>query len=72
MEYVITAKWDIDAGVWIAESADIPGLILESGSLDALMERVRFAIPDLLALNGIEQDTFSVVFKSERHDLVYA
>jgi len=72
MEYVITAAWDNDAGIWIAESPDIPGLVLESGSLDALMERVRFAIPDLLALNGIAQDSFSVVFKSERHDLVYA
>jgi len=72
MEYMITATWDTEAGVWIAASTDIPGLVLESGSLDALMERVRFTIPDLLTLNGTRPDTISVVFKSERHDLVYA
>ena len=29
--------------MWIATSGDIPGLVLESGSFDALLERVRFA-----------------------------
>ena len=51
-EYLIELFWDSEAAVWIATSRDIPGLVLESGSLDALMERVRFAVPDLLALNG--------------------
>jgi hypothetical protein len=52
MEYVITFTWDDDAGVWIATSDDIPGLVLESGSFDALIERTRFAIPELLELNA--------------------
>jgi len=41
MEYVIDTVWDDEAAVWIATSDDIPGLVLESGSLDALFERVR-------------------------------
>ena len=52
MEYVVTFTWDDDAGVWIATSEDIPGLVLESGSFDALIERTRFAIPELLELNA--------------------
>lgn len=72
MEYVITANWDVDAAVWIAESTDIPGLVLESGSLDALMERVRFALPDLLTLNGMNEEVVSLFFKSERHEQVHA
>ena len=52
MEYVVTFTWDDDAGVWIATSDDIPGLVLESGSFDALIERTRFAIPELLELNA--------------------
>ena len=52
MEYVITFTWDDEAGVWIATSNDIPGLVLESGSFDALLERTRFAIPELLSLNA--------------------
>ncbi len=51
MEYVITFTWDDEADVWIAASNDIPGFVLESGSFDALLERSRFAIPELLELN---------------------
>ena len=43
---------DDDAAVWIATSDDVPGLVLESGSLDALIEKVRFAVPELLELNA--------------------
>lgn len=52
MEYVINLAWDNDAAVWIATSDDVQGLVLESGSIDALIERVRFAIPELLSLNS--------------------
>ena len=51
MEYTIKLSWDNEAGVWIATSDDIPGLVLESGSFDALLERVRFAVPELLSIN---------------------
>ena len=44
-------QWDADAAVWIATSEDVPGLVLESGSFDALLERVRYAVPELVELN---------------------
>lgn len=68
MEYIITFTWDEDASVWIATSDDIPGLVLESGSFDALLERTRFAIPELLTLNSSDTRPFSLTFKSERHE----
>ena len=40
-EYTVNLYWDSEADVWIAVSDDIPGLVLESGSFDALVERVR-------------------------------
>ena len=52
MEYVIKINWDNEAGGWIATSDDVRGLVLESGSIDALMERVRYAVPDLLQENN--------------------
>ncbi len=52
MNYIVNLTWDHDAGVWTATSDDIPGLVLESGSFDALLERVRFAAPELLDLNS--------------------
>lgn len=51
MELTIKMTWDPDSCVWIAESEDVPGLVLESGSFDTLLERVRFAVPELLSLN---------------------
>ncbi len=70
MEYVINLNWDNEADVWIATSKDVPGLVLESGSLDALIERVRFAVPELLELNSDNRKTLSLLFLSERHEKV--
>ena len=57
MDAVIKCKikfaWDSDASVWIATSDDVKGLVLESGSFDGLIERVRYAVPELLALNSL-------------------
>ena len=68
MEYIITFTWDEEASVWIATSNDIPGLVLESGSFDALLERTRFAVPELLSLTASDPQPFSLIFKSERHE----
>lgn len=69
-EYIIELVWDSEAAVWIATSKDIPGLILESGSIDALIERVRFAAPELMELNGLKDKTLSMCFRSERYETV--
>ncbi|MDR1183965.1 MAG: DUF1902 domain-containing protein [Coriobacteriales bacterium] len=54
-EYQVNYLWDEEAAVWIAISDEIPGLVLEFGSLDALMKRVRYTAPELLALNRLRQ-----------------
>ena len=69
-EYIVQLSWDAEAGVWIATSDSLPGLAMESGSLDALIERVRFAAPDLLELNGMPGKSFSLRFHSERHEKI--
>ena len=51
MNYRIKFVWDNEADVWIATSEDVPGLVLESGSFDALIERVKYALPELIELN---------------------
>ncbi|RRD92531.1 DUF1902 domain-containing protein [Clostridiales bacterium COT073_COT-073] len=71
MEYKVDLIWDSEACVWVATSEDIAGLVLESGSLDALIEKVRFAIPELLELNHkARQTTANIYFKSERREVV--
>lgn len=50
-EYAVRFLWDTDAVVWVATSDDVPGLVFEDASFDALTARVRDAIPELLTLN---------------------
>jgi len=67
----INFLWDPEAEVWIATSDDVPGLVLESGSFDALIERIKFAIPELLELNGID-GAAQLSFHTDRSEMVYA
>jgi len=69
-EYYIILTWDDEASVWIAESDDIPGLILESPSFDNLIERVKIAVPDLIKNDGKTQSQARLHFKAERFAVV--
>ena len=71
-EYTVFLTWDDEAQRWYCTSDDIPGLILESSSLDALVERARHAAPELLELMGRNPVNVSLSFKAERHAMVYA
>ena len=66
MNLTVNVTWDADAGVWIAESEDVPGLVLESGSFDALVERLRYAVPEMLELNGVKRGPMQLNVVSER------
>ena len=65
MEYRVKITWDEEASVWIATSGDLSGLILESGSVDALMERVKTAVPELLEINGSREKDILIDFSME-------
>ena len=54
--YEVLAQWDSDAGVWVAESNDVPGLVAEAESPNGLAQKLRILIPELLELNGIPSD----------------
>ncbi len=62
--------WDDEAAVWVAASQDVPGLVLESGSFDALLERVRYAVSELIELNGEKPDNLRLTYITEREDQV--
>ena len=47
MDITVYMKWDEEASVWVAY-CDGNGFALESGSYDALVERVKSALPDYL------------------------
>jgi predicted RNase H-like HicB family nuclease len=45
---VVKATWDPEASVWVAESEDVPGLITEADTLEALQRKLPGIIQDLL------------------------
>ena len=60
----IKMVWEDD--VWIAESEDELGIVLESDSFDTLVERVRMAVPEMLELNCDYRGDFQIHFEAER------
>ncbi|MEX0383170.1 DUF1902 domain-containing protein [Spiribacter sp. 1M153] len=53
--YIVRSMWDDDAGVWVATSDDVPGLVAEAASLDALYEKLEVLVPELFDVNGFGQ-----------------
>ena len=66
----IIFRWDDKASVWIATSDDVPGLVLESSSFDALIEHVKQAVPELLRENGISAQECRLVYTTRREDII--
>jgi predicted RNase H-like HicB family nuclease len=48
----VFANWDSDAQVWVAESNDVPGLITEAPTVEALIAKLHVLIPELLEENS--------------------
>lgn len=51
--YNVRAEWDEEASVWVASSEDVPGLATGAETVEALIEKLRVIIPELLEENGL-------------------
>jgi predicted RNase H-like HicB family nuclease len=73
--YHVQADWDPEAAVWIATSADVPGLATEAETIEELTNKLRIMIPELLEANGLLSDSLPgnpIAFEltSHRQELV--
>ncbi len=50
--YFVRAEWDAEAGVWVATSDDVPGLVTEAETIEALDAKLKTMVPELLEANG--------------------
>ena len=57
-----------DDGIWYTKADEELGLVLESKSLDTLIERVRIAAPEMLELNCNYIGKVQIIFEIERVD----
>ena len=62
---IVTAHWDTEVNVWVADGGDVPGLVAEADTLDALATKLERLIPELLDLNLAERErpAFDLVAK---------
>lgn len=50
---LVTADWDDEAGVWVATSTDVPGLVAEADTVEAMCAKLKLLIPELLEANDV-------------------
>jgi len=53
LTYRVYADWDPEAEVWVATSDDVPGMATEAPTIEALTEKLRTLIPELLEANQL-------------------
>jgi predicted RNase H-like HicB family nuclease len=72
--YHVQADWDPEADVWVATSDDVPGLATEASTIEALTEKLRTMIPELLEANqlvsGAQPEAISFELTSHRQERV--
>ena len=68
----VRAEWDEETEVWVATSDDVPGLVAEADTTEALLAKLHILIPELLEANGYP-GVGSVPFElfTRRFDVAY-
>lgn len=61
--FTVTCQWDPEAAVWYVSESDVPGLVTEADTLDAMEAKLMCLIPELLELNEGVAPTRPVPFE---------
>ncbi len=57
---LVRATWDAEAGVWVATSDDVPGLVAEAETTQELERKLQALVPVLLEENDGYEDMSEV------------
>jgi predicted RNase H-like HicB family nuclease len=70
--YRVHCTWDAEAAVWVATSDQVPGLATGADTLDALVDKLKIVIPELLEANNMlpidHQGEIAFTIVAERHE----
>jgi predicted RNase H-like HicB family nuclease len=67
---VVSAEWDAEAKVWVAEGTNLEGLVTEADTLEALRARLALIVPDLLVEYGETDEDISIELTAHSHDRI--
>ena len=70
MDCRIKLIWDEESDRWYTETDDVPGMALDSGSFDALIEKVRLIAPDMIEANLEYLGPIRFFFTAERNETI--
>ena len=70
MDCKINVTWDCESDRWYTKTSDVPGMALDSGSFDALIEKVRMVAPDMLEANLGYKGPIRFLFTAERDETI--
>jgi predicted RNase H-like HicB family nuclease len=51
--YNVNVEWDEEALVWVASSDDVPELATGADTIQALIDKLKVVVPELLDENGL-------------------
>jgi Domain of unknown function (DUF1902) len=73
MAWTVKAAWDDEARVWYVQDSNVPGLATGADTFEALIEKLKIVIPELLAENGLTPSAEGLSFsvKAERLELAH-
>ena len=69
---VVTADWDPEAGMWVATTRDLRGLVTEAESIEALRAKLPGMILDMLDEAGISERPASIEIIARASDRLVA
>jgi predicted RNase H-like HicB family nuclease len=69
---IVHADWDDEAGVWVATTQDIRGLVTEAETIEALRAKLPGMILDLLEETGISDLPASIEIIARASDRLAA
>jgi predicted RNase H-like HicB family nuclease len=65
-EIIVRAFWDAEAGVWVAEGMNYPGIVTEAENMEKLVAKLQVIIPEIVEANhDLECDEISFRLLSE-------
>jgi len=68
-EYTVNIAFNDEAQKWYARNDDIP-ILLEDFSIDALISRVKLAVPEMLEINNMPHVGIHLLFRMETQAIV--